>query len=148
MAYTLPQVLARIKRALLVKRVEGEDGRFRVRASAQGVDANHCIFLGAEAANAGLVDRKRDRLDPIAYKDTGYGGAGGGGERISTLAAGGRVTVVGEHGVNQASRGRTGHASDAERTAQRNQVRRIPDSRISGLVSHFASGHGTNGSDR
>ena len=40
---------------LLVERVEGQDGRFSVRARTQWVDANHAIFLGAEGANTGLV---------------------------------------------------------------------------------------------
>ena len=68
MAYTLPQVFAKLKRVLLVERVESQDARFGVGASAGWVDANHCIFLSAESADAGLVDRKRNGLDRVAKR--------------------------------------------------------------------------------
>src|SRR5580704_17623443 len=61
----LPEVL--LVRVLLIQRVEGEDGRFRSRASSSRVDANHCIFRSTEAANAGLVPRERNGEDRIAY---------------------------------------------------------------------------------
>ena len=81
---------------LLVERVEGQDARFGVGASARRVDTNHCIFLSAEAANAGLVDRKRNGNDRIAYVDATHNRARASGERISALTAGCRVTVVGD----------------------------------------------------
>src|ERR1035438_6264990 len=62
-----PRVLART--VLLVQRVEGQNRRFGVRAGARGIDANHCIFLGAECANTGLVDRKRSRHNRITGVD-------------------------------------------------------------------------------
>ena len=37
-------------------------------ANAGWVDANHCIFLSAEAADAGLVDRKRNCLDRVTRR--------------------------------------------------------------------------------
>ena len=55
---------------LLVERVERQDARFGVGANAGRVDANHCIFLSAETANAGLVDRERNRLDRVANELT------------------------------------------------------------------------------
>src|SRR6476660_9744567 len=54
---------------LLVKRVEGADTRFGVRANTRRVDANHCIFLSAEATNASLVDRDRHRVHGVADVD-------------------------------------------------------------------------------
>ena len=36
-------------------------------ANASRVDANHRIFLSAEATDPGLVDRKRNRLDGITH---------------------------------------------------------------------------------
>ena len=65
MAYTLPRVLARLK--LLVERVEGQDARFGVGASAGWVDANHCIFLSAEGTDASLVDRERNGKRPCNH---------------------------------------------------------------------------------
>src|SRR5580765_4468441 len=100
MAYTLPRVLARLK--LLIERVEGQNARFGVGASASWVDANHCIFLSAEGADAGLVDRKRSGEDCVASEDATHRRASTGGERVSALTAARRVAVVREHGVNQA----------------------------------------------
>jgi hypothetical protein len=62
-----PRVLART--VLLVQRVEDQNRCFGVRAGARGIDANHCIFLGAECANTGLVDRKRSRHNRITGVD-------------------------------------------------------------------------------
>src|SRR5665811_2453441 len=132
---------------LLVERVEGQDARFGVGAHAGRVDANHCIFLSAESANARLVNRERNRLRRITYVDATHNRAGTRGERVAALAAARRVTVVGEHGVNQASCGGAGNASRAQRAAQVGEGRSITDRRISRLVSDFASGDGTHRSD-
>ena len=53
----------------LVQQAEGQNRRFGVRAGARGIDANHCILLGAEYANTGLVDRKRSRHNRITGVD-------------------------------------------------------------------------------
>jgi len=66
MAYTLPRVLARIKRLLLVERVESEDRRFRSGASTRCIGAKHCIFFRAESLDAGLVGNQRFGQDRIA----------------------------------------------------------------------------------
>jgi hypothetical protein len=78
---------------------------FGVRASARGVDANHCIFLGAECAKTGLVDRKRSRHNRITGVDATHNRARARSGLEAALAAASEVTVVGEHGVNRA-RGR------------------------------------------
>src|ERR1039458_2512346 len=93
----------KLRPALLVQRIEGLDAGFGGGANARRVDANHCVLLRAESANAGLVDRKRNRFGRIAYVDAARDCARASGERVAALAATRRVAVVGEHGINQAS---------------------------------------------
>jgi hypothetical protein len=45
---------------LLVERVEGQNACFRVGANASRVNPNDGVFLGAEGADTGLVDRDRN----------------------------------------------------------------------------------------
>ena len=85
MTLAAPRVLARLE--LLVERVEDQDACFGVGASAGWVDANHCIFLSAEGADAGLVDRKRRGLDRVANEDATHRRASTGRERVAALAA-------------------------------------------------------------
>lgn len=64
--------------ALLIQRIEALDARFGVRTSSCRVDANDCIFLSAEAADPGLVDRKRNRLHGVAdVRAAGYSAGAG-----------------------------------------------------------------------
>ena len=44
---------------LLIQRVERENARFRIRALADWVDANHCVLFGAERTDASLIERDR-----------------------------------------------------------------------------------------
>src|ERR1035438_1508725 len=136
---TLPRVLRQIKRSLLIERIEYEDARFSRGANARWVDANHCIFLSAEAADTGLVDRVRNRLHRVSHVHAADHSASARGELIATLTAASGVTVVGEDGVNQASRGRAGHASRAQRATQVHQGRCKTDRRITGVVGDFGS---------
>src|SRR5215831_3392014 len=94
LACTLPQVLR--QNALLVERVEAEDGRFGVGASACRIDTNHCIFLSAETANTGLVDGQRTCLNAVANQDGAGKGSRSGVERVSALSAARRIAIVGQ----------------------------------------------------
>src|SRR5450432_3353675 len=80
----------RARTSLLVERVESQSARFGVGANARWVDANHCIFLSAEAANAGLVDRKRHRHSDVAYVDAGDCSARTSRELVTALTAASR----------------------------------------------------------
>src|SRR5580765_3685869 len=88
-----PRYFAKLQ--LLVERVESQDARFGVGALSSRVHANHCLFLSAEAANTGLVDGDRRRLDGVANVDATSHRACTGREHVAALSAAARVTVVG-----------------------------------------------------
>src|SRR5215475_10336636 len=90
---------------LLVERVEGQDARFGVGADASRVDANHCIFLSAEGANTGLVDRDRNRDNCVTNVNATSNRASTSREQVAALSAAGRVAVVRQNCVNQAGVG-------------------------------------------
>src|SRR5258708_26629098 len=72
---TYPARVSRNQIVLLVERVEGQNARFGGGADAGWVDANDRIFLSAESANAGLVNRKRHGHGDVAYVDAAHYGA-------------------------------------------------------------------------
>src|SRR5579872_305574 len=88
---------------LLVERVEGQDARFGIGARTGWVDANHTVFLSAEGADTSLVDRQRNCQSDVSNVDATSDRARTSRELIARLSTAGRVTVVGQNGVNQAS---------------------------------------------
>src|SRR5579864_3236619 len=91
--------------SLVVERVEGQDRGFRVRARTGQVNAKDRIFLSAESLDTGLVHGQRFGQDRVADVDRTNLRASAGGKGIPALASGRGITVVGQHGVDQASRG-------------------------------------------
>src|SRR5579862_6026816 len=119
---------------LLVQRVESANARFGVGARTGRVDANHCIFLGAERADTSLVDRERYRKNRVADVEGAHHRSSTSRELVTGLAAASRVAVVGQDGVNQASCGRARSASRAQRATEVGQSRSKPDSGVGGVV--------------
>src|SRR5207245_598972 len=85
------------KYALLVQRIESNNARFGIGASAGRINANHCILLSAEATNAGLVDLERNTEDRISHIDGADLRASAAGEGVSAFSSVLGVAVVSQH---------------------------------------------------
>jgi len=94
--------MQRMRIVLLVQRVKRKDARFGVRALSRRVDTNDSVFLSAEAANTGLVDRNWRRLNGVANVDAVDRGSRSGREHVARLSAASGIAVVRHHGVKQA----------------------------------------------
>src|SRR6266496_4975432 len=111
--------------ALLIQGIESEDPGFSIRANADWINANNGVFLGAKGANTRLVDRDRSPQNRITDVDSPRVSSRAGCKAVTALAAAGRVSVVGQHGVDQAGRRRTGNAGCAQGAAQVYQRRSV-----------------------
>src|ERR1044071_1590607 len=93
-----------IANSLVVERVETKNPSFCIRARAGQVDAKDRIFFSAESLDAGLVHGQRFSKDRVADVDRTNLRSSAGGKGISALPGGRRITVVRQHGVDQAGR--------------------------------------------
>src|SRR5215471_12533326 len=132
------------KSLLLVQRIKGGNARFRVRASAGGIDTNHGVFHRAERPDARLIDRDRCRKNRVTNVHTTRLVPRAGRELVAALSTASRISIVRQHRIDDTSGGRARNASRAERTAKIYESGSISHRGIRALVSDLSGGNSAN----